>query len=136
MKYRLLQAKIIGVDDVAEPRGDKMCQESLQKLKAVVKVSGEHKQRIVINVSLEGLKLMDEKTGVRSQRWLSGKSVRSDALLLFISGHPPSACRAQDLLHCQRCHGLTCLWLHLRPRGRVASVLRHQDREGCKTWMG
>lgn len=59
------QAKIIGVDDVSEPRGDKMCQESIQKLKAGVKSSGEHKQRTIINVSLEGLKIVDEKTGVR-----------------------------------------------------------------------
>ncbi|ELU04988.1 hypothetical protein CAPTEDRAFT_38987, partial [Capitella teleta] len=57
------QAKIIGVDNVPEPRGDKMCQESIQKLKSCVKQSGEHKQRTIINVSLEGLKIVDEKTG-------------------------------------------------------------------------
>ncbi|XP_064607234.1 disabled homolog 1-like isoform X2 [Liolophura sinensis] len=56
------RAKLIGVDDVESARGDKMCQESLQKLKAAVKASGEHKQRILVNVSLEGLTLIDERT--------------------------------------------------------------------------
>ena len=65
--FLLPQAKIIGIDTVPEPRGDKMCQETIQKLKAVVKISGEHKQRIIVNVSLEGLKILDEKSGVGSQ---------------------------------------------------------------------
>ena len=53
------RAKLIGVDDVEEARGDKICQTAMQKLKAAVKASGEHKQKIVVNVSLEGLKLID-----------------------------------------------------------------------------
>ena len=47
-----------------DARGDKMCQEAIQKMKAIVKVAGEHKQRILINVSLDGMKLLDEKSGV------------------------------------------------------------------------
>ncbi|XP_041356909.1 disabled homolog 1-like isoform X3 [Gigantopelta aegis] len=53
------RAKLIGVDDVEEARGDKICQMAMQKLKAAVKASGEHKQKIVVNVSLEGLKIID-----------------------------------------------------------------------------
>ena len=59
------KAKLIGIEPVPEARGDKMCQEAMVKLKAAVKTSREHKQKMVINVSLEGLKLLDEKTGVR-----------------------------------------------------------------------
>lgn len=36
-----------------------MCQETIQKLKGMVKTSGQHKQRIFINVTLEGLKIID-----------------------------------------------------------------------------
>lgn len=58
------KAKIIGIDDVPAPRGDKMCQESLQRLKVAVKSSGDHKKKVLVNVSLEGLKIFDEKTTV------------------------------------------------------------------------
>ena len=53
------RAKIIGIEDVSEARGDKMCQETIQKLKSAVKTSGQHKQRVFINVTLEGLKIID-----------------------------------------------------------------------------
>ncbi|XP_013782415.1 disabled homolog 2-like [Limulus polyphemus] len=56
------KAKMIGQDDVNEAQGDKMCQESLQRLKAIVRSSGEHKHRITLNISLEGIKIKDEKT--------------------------------------------------------------------------
>ncbi len=65
---------------MAEARGDKMCQEAMVKVKTAVKSSGEHKQKMVINVSLEGLKLLDEKTGVRvlkmEERWRKSKLTR------------------------------------------------------------
>ncbi|KAL8584630.1 hypothetical protein ACOMHN_002359 [Nucella lapillus] len=53
------RAKIIGIEDVPEARGDEMCQETLLKLKDQVKVSGQHKQRIFVNVTLEGLRIVD-----------------------------------------------------------------------------
>ncbi|KAL5016918.1 hypothetical protein ScPMuIL_006507 [Solemya velum] len=56
--------KFIGFDEIAEARGDKLCQEKIQRLKALKRSSGEHKQRININVSLEGIKVIDQKTGV------------------------------------------------------------------------
>jgi len=42
-----------------------MCQEALQDLKIAIRAAGEHKQRITIHVTIEGLRLRDEKTGVR-----------------------------------------------------------------------
>ncbi|GFR80450.1 protein disabled [Elysia marginata] len=53
------KAKLIGVEDVPEARGDQMCQDALLKLKNSVRVSGEHKQKIFVNVTLEGLKIVD-----------------------------------------------------------------------------
>ncbi|XP_056602964.1 disabled homolog 2 isoform X2 [Triplophysa dalaica] len=61
------KAKLIGVDDVAEARGDQMCQDSMMKLKGMaiaVRSQGKHKQRIWVNISLTGIKIVDEKTGV------------------------------------------------------------------------
>ena len=58
------KAKLIGLEDVTDPRGDKMCQVAMAKLKAAVVAMGDHKQRITVNVSLEGIKLIDEKSEV------------------------------------------------------------------------
>lgn len=61
------KAKLIGVDDVPEPRGDKMTQDSMMKLKGMAiaaRSQGKHKQRIWLIISLTGIKIIDEKTGV------------------------------------------------------------------------
>ncbi|XP_075698380.1 disabled homolog 2 isoform X2 [Rhinoderma darwinii] len=61
------KAKLIGIDDVPEARGDKMSQDSMMKLKgmaAAARSQGQHKQRIWVNISLSGIKIIDEKTGV------------------------------------------------------------------------
>lgn len=58
-------AKLIGVDDVENARGDKMCQESMYRLKMAVKSSGQHKQKLIINVSLDGIRIIDLRTHVR-----------------------------------------------------------------------
>uniref|UniRef100_A0AAV2IYC4 PID domain-containing protein n=1 Tax=Knipowitschia caucasica TaxID=637954 RepID=A0AAV2IYC4_KNICA len=61
------KAKLIGVDDVSEARGDKMCQDSMMKLKGMAvaaRSQGKHKQRIWVNISMTGLKIIDEKSGV------------------------------------------------------------------------
>lgn len=55
-------AKLIGIDDVQNARGDKMCQESMYRLKVAVKQSGQHKQKIIINVSLDGIRIIDVRT--------------------------------------------------------------------------
>lgn len=39
-----------------------MCQEALQDLKMAIRAAGEHKQRIIIHVTIDGLRLRDEKT--------------------------------------------------------------------------
>uniref|UniRef100_A0A3P9M6K9 DAB adaptor protein 2 n=1 Tax=Oryzias latipes TaxID=8090 RepID=A0A3P9M6K9_ORYLA len=61
------KAKLIGIDDVPEARGDKMCQDSMMKLKGMAvaaRSQGKHKQRIWVNISMSGLKIIDEKSGV------------------------------------------------------------------------
>ncbi|XP_043925758.1 disabled homolog 2 isoform X1 [Protopterus annectens] len=61
------KAKLIGIDEVPEARGDKMSQDSMMKLKgmaAAARSQGQHKQRIWVTVSLSGMKIIDEKTGV------------------------------------------------------------------------
>lgn len=60
------KAKLIGIDDVPEARGDKMCQDSMMKLKgmaAAARSQGKHKQRIWVNISMSGIKIIDEKSG-------------------------------------------------------------------------
>ncbi|XP_067137654.1 uncharacterized protein [Centruroides vittatus] len=55
------RGKLIGVEEVNDARGDRICQDSLQKLKAIVKSSGEHKQKVLLNISFQGIKISDEK---------------------------------------------------------------------------
>ncbi|XP_045476508.1 protein disabled isoform X2 [Harmonia axyridis] len=57
------KAKLIGILEVSEARGDRMCQEALSDLKMAIRAAGEHKQRITVHIALDGLRLRDEKTG-------------------------------------------------------------------------
>ncbi|XP_038571476.1 disabled homolog 1-like isoform X1 [Micropterus salmoides] len=60
------KAKLIGVDMVPDAQGDKMCWESMMKLKgfeAAARKQGKHKQRVWLKVSSGGLKIVDERTG-------------------------------------------------------------------------
>ena len=72
----MFKGKLIGVLEVKEARGDRMCQDALQELKMAIKASGEHKQRVNIQIAVDGLKIRDEKSGVRCQN-------QSDALLHY-----------------------------------------------------
>merc|ERR1719347_1030450 len=40
-----------------------MCQDALQELKMAIKASGEHKQKVNIQIAVDGLKIRDEKSG-------------------------------------------------------------------------
>ncbi|CAM9106832.1 unnamed protein product [Bubo scandiacus] len=61
------KAKLIGIDDVPEARGDKMSQDSMMKLKGMAvaaRSQGQRKQKIWVNISLSGIKIINEKSGV------------------------------------------------------------------------
>ncbi|XP_053550060.1 disabled homolog 1 [Bombina bombina] len=60
------KAKLIGIDEVSAARGDKLCQDSMMKLKGIAagaRSKGEHKQKVFLTVSFGGIKIFDEKTG-------------------------------------------------------------------------
>ncbi|KAI5616223.1 complement component C8 beta chain precursor [Silurus asotus] len=61
------KAKLIGIDEVSAARGDKLCQDSMMKLKGIAasaRSKGEHKQRVFLTVSFNGIKIYDERSGV------------------------------------------------------------------------
>ncbi|XP_070688525.1 disabled homolog 2-like [Pempheris klunzingeri] len=60
------KAKLIGVDPVPDAQGEKMCWDSMMKLKGfevAARKQGKHKQRVWFRVSSSGLKIVDERTG-------------------------------------------------------------------------
>jgi len=56
-----VKGKLFGVEDVKKETGDDVCNDAMIKLKAIVAVKKEHKQRINIRVNLEGIEIIDEK---------------------------------------------------------------------------
>uniref|UniRef100_A0A673WBE9 DAB adaptor protein 1a n=1 Tax=Salmo trutta TaxID=8032 RepID=A0A673WBE9_SALTR len=61
------KAKLIGLDEVTAARGDKLCQDSMMKLKGIAaagRSKGDHKQKVSLTVSFGGIKIFDEKSGV------------------------------------------------------------------------
>ncbi|XP_010785761.1 disabled homolog 1 isoform X1 [Notothenia coriiceps] len=61
------KAKLIGLDEVTAARGDKLCQDSMMKLKGIAagaRSKGDHKQKVFLTISFGGIKIFDEKSGV------------------------------------------------------------------------
>ena len=57
-------AKMIGVEEVSAARGEQMCQEAITRLKQAILSVGEHKHKIIVNISLDGVRIIDLKTSV------------------------------------------------------------------------
>lgn len=55
-----VKGKLFGVESVQKETGDDICQDAMIKLKAIIAVKKEHKQRLNIKVDLEGIEIMDE----------------------------------------------------------------------------
>uniref|UniRef100_A0A3Q3VPV6 PID domain-containing protein n=1 Tax=Mola mola TaxID=94237 RepID=A0A3Q3VPV6_MOLML len=61
------KAKLIGLDEVTAARGDRLCQDSMMKLKGMAaagRSKGEHKKKVFLTVSFGGIKIFDEKSGI------------------------------------------------------------------------
>ncbi|KAK1796916.1 hypothetical protein P4O66_001002 [Electrophorus voltai] len=61
------KAKLIGIEAVSAARGDKLCQDSMVKLKGIAasaRSRGQHKQRVFLTVSFCGIQIYDERSGV------------------------------------------------------------------------
>lgn len=91
------RAKLIGVLEVNAPRGDRLCQEALGELKMAIKAAGEHKQRIMICIALDGLRLRDERTGVRNLYAVTGWNI----CLIFVLPY------SQDCLYHHAVHKIS-----------------------------
>ncbi|XP_074640691.1 protein disabled-like isoform X2 [Tubulanus polymorphus] len=59
----VFKGKMIGTTPVENARGDRMCQEAMQRVKLDVKAAGVHKQKVTIQITLDGMKIIDEKLG-------------------------------------------------------------------------
>lgn len=60
------KCKLIGITDVPAARGDDICQSAMTKLKMMAlqknKENKEHKQKITVNITLKGIRILDETT--------------------------------------------------------------------------
>lgn len=54
------KGKLVGIEPVMSARGDKMCQNALKNLR--LRRTSSHKQRIILNINLNGVQLLDLKS--------------------------------------------------------------------------
>lgn len=59
-----------GMEDLAAENDEKECLEAFSRLKASVRVHGEHKQKVHLNLGVNGIQLIDELTQVREENFL------------------------------------------------------------------
>ncbi|CAF3377780.1 unnamed protein product [Rotaria socialis] len=59
------KGKLIGMEDLSIDRNEKICLDSMFKLKAVVSARGEHKQKVQMNLTTSAVKIIDDATKVQ-----------------------------------------------------------------------
>ncbi|TRY91188.1 hypothetical protein DNTS_006408 [Danionella cerebrum] len=93
------KAKLIGIDEVTAARGDKLCQDSMMKLKGIAasaRSKGEHKQKVFLTVSFGGIKIYDEKSGAELTLLYVEQSFGRGKLLLMMRFKERSALRGNQ----------------------------------------